>query len=378
MEEKKSDVSAAGGQKSGKLKKYAAIILILILAGAGYAWYSYNLPEKRLARALEEADALLEAKNYEEASAAYEQAEGINGVSPEALEGHILSELYRADGLAAKASDIPSRAQACECYGQVVRLCDEAAAALEDPSDERFAQPRADADAKRTALQEEIAAAYDKVECYVEKEDRSGSFLIPGGNEAACTQYFDLAVVNDQYYPYADRINESLKQQKDDYFADPENDPSSLLAKAGVIDKDAVCRDYVGVEGTYSGQGLLCIRMAHVRNIGGTQSNDYCGRTFRLSDGGEVSLGDLTGKTDIGLRRFVRRAIWSWLQQEGYTEILKSDVEDYVEDLRADEYKFCIRDDGTLCLVIDQSVPFFADRQQTLEIPLEIDEDQEQ
>ena len=62
MEEKKSDVSAAGGQKSGKLKKYAAIILILILAGAGYAWYSYNLPEKRLARALEEADALLEAK----------------------------------------------------------------------------------------------------------------------------------------------------------------------------------------------------------------------------------------------------------------------------------------------------------------------------
>ena len=118
--------------------------------------------------------------------------------------------------------------------------------------------------------------------------------------------------------------------------------------------------------------------MAHVRNIGGTQSNDYCGRTFRLSDGGEVSLGDLTGKTDIGLRRFVRRAIWSWLQQEGYTEILKSDVEDYVEDRRADEYKFCIRDDGTLCLVIDQSVPFFADRQQTLEIPLEIDEDQEQ
>ncbi len=378
MEEKKNDASAAGGQNNGKIKKYAAIVLVLILAAAGFAYYNYNLPEKRLARALEKADALLEAKNYEEASAAYEEAEEISGVSPEALEGHILSELYRADELAAKASDIPSRAQACDCYGQVVLLCDAAAATLEDPADERFARPRADADAKRTALQEEIAAGYEKVESYVETEDRSGSFLIPGGNEVACTQYYDLAIVSDEYYPYADKINASLQKQKDDYFADPENEPSSLLAKAGVTDKDAACRDYVGVEGTYSGEGLLCIRMAHVQNIGGTQSNDYCGRTFRLSDGEEVSLGDLTGKTDIGLRRFVRRALWSWLQQEGYTEILKSDVEDYVEDLEADEYKFCIRDDGTLCLVIDQSVPFFADRQETLEIPLDIGQEQEQ
>ena len=378
MEEKKSDVSAAGGQPKGKLKKYAVIVLVIILAAAGFAWYNYNLPEKRLGRALEKADALLEAKNYEEAAAAYEQAEEINGVSPEALEGHILSELYRADELAAKASDIPSRAQACDCYGQVILLCDSAAEALEDPSDERFAQPRTDADTKRTALQQQIAADYDQVDCYVETEDRSGSFLTPGGSEVSCTQYYDLAIVNDEYYPYTDKINASLQQQKDDYFADSENDPSALLVKAGVTDKDAVCRDYVGVEGTYSGKGLLCIRMAHVQNIGGMQSNDYCGRTFRLSDGGEVSLGDLTGKTDIGLRRFVRRTIWSWLQQEGYKEILKMDVEEYVEDLKADDYKFCIRDDGTLCLVIDQSVPFFADRQETLEIPLEIEEDQEQ
>ena len=78
--------------------------------------------------------------------------------------------------------------------------------------------------------------------------------------------------------------------------------------------------------------------------------------------------------TDIGLRRTVRRRIWSFVEQQGYTDILKADVEDYVEKTDPADFKYCIRDDGTLCLIVDQTAPFFEGRQEILEIPLELED----
>ena len=40
-------------------KKYIVIALIVVLAAAAFGWYSYNLPARRLERALKKADALL-------------------------------------------------------------------------------------------------------------------------------------------------------------------------------------------------------------------------------------------------------------------------------------------------------------------------------
>lgn len=378
MEENSKDLTAEKGKSKGKkIVRYVLICLIIILAAAGYAWYSYNLPARRLERALESADALMEEKNYEEASAAYAQAEGIDGVSPEALEGHIRADLLLADAQAQKASDIPSRAEACVQYEAVIDLCDTASAAVGDAESDRFTPYRTDAEEKRAALHTEIAADYEKVDCLVETQDRSGTVTLPDGSEVPYAHYFDLAKVDDKYYPYADKIDKVLQEQMEAFFADSENNPSSAAGK-GSADEKAVYRDYVGVEGIYSGQGLLCIRMAHVKKIGTVQSNDYCGIIFRLSDAEQVSLTELTGKTDIGLRRLIRRAIWNWLQQEGYTEIKKAQVEDYVDDTDPADFKYCIRDDGTLCVIVDQSAPFFKDKQQTLQIPLEAEGEDEE
>ena len=376
MEEKKNNAAASGGQKkgTGNWKKIVIICLALVLAAAAYGWYTYNLPAKRLERALKKADALMEEHNYEEASAAYEKSQDINGVSPQALQGQILAELYRTDEMAAKASDIPSRAQVCDQYAQIMQLCDDAMAAVQDTSDERFTQPRTDAEQKRTSLQKGIAAEYEKVDCVVETEDRSGSVRLPDGSDIPYTQYFDLAKVQDEYYPYSEIIDAALKQDMDEYFADPANDISAAVKTVGAAAKDAVYRDYVGVEGFYSGRGLLCVRMAHVQVSGNSQKNDYCGMTFRLSDGAQVSLPEIAEMTDIGLRRTVRRRIWSFVEQQGYTDILKADVEDYVEKTDPADFKYCIRDDGTLCLIVDQTAPFFEGRQEILEIPLELED----
>ena len=255
MEEKKNNAAASGGQKkgTGNWKKIVIICLALVLAAAAYGWYTYNLPAKRLERALKKADALMEEHNYEAASSAYEKSQDINGVSPQALQGQILAELYRTDEMAAKASDIPSRAQVCDQYAQIMQLCDDAMAAVQDTSDERFTQPRTDAEQKRTSLQKGIAAEYEKVDCVVETEDRSGSVRLPDGSDIPYTQYFDLAKVQDEYYPYSEIIDAALKQDMDEYFADPANDISAAVKTVGAAAKDAVYRDYVGVEGFYSG-----------------------------------------------------------------------------------------------------------------------------
>ena len=352
-------------------KKYIIIGLIVVLAAAAFGWYSYNLPARRLERALKKADALLERQSYEEASAAYRQAQMIDGVSPEALQGQILAELYRADQAAEGASDIPSRSQVCGLYEHVVQLCSDALDAVQDPEDARFTQPQNEAATKKDALQKGIAADCVQVKYTTETVDRSGSMHLPDGTEIPYTQYYDLVKVEDEYYPYAETINAALKQEMDDYFADPENDISALAAGKGAAAKDSTYRDYVGVQGVYSDQGLLSIRMANVRIIGDIQTNDYCGVTFRLSDCARLTLEDIAGVTEIGLRRMVRRRIWSWIEQEGYNEIKKSDIEDYVEKTNPSELKYSIRDDGTVCLIIDQTVPFFKDRQEILEIPLE-------
>ncbi len=377
MEENKNDMTAPVGQekKTAGRRKYLIICLAAILAAAAFGVYSYNLPARRLERALKKADALMENGSFEEASAAYEQAQGINGVSPEALEGQILADLHRADQLTEAAADIPSRAGAADLYGQVVQLCDEAMAAVEDPSDTRFTQPKTEADTKRKALQEKIAADYTQVGYTVETQDRSGSVQLPDGSQIPYAHYFDLVKVQDEYYPYAETINAALEQQMEEYFADPDNDISSYVESAGAAAKDAVYRDYVGVEGVYSGKGLFCVRMAHVKTLGSTQTTDYSGVTFRLSDCAPLTLEDVAGVTDIGLRRLVRRTIWSWIEQEGYSQIKKSDVEDFAEDIDPSEIKYSIRDDGTLCLIIDQTVPFFGDRQEILQIPLPAGED---
>ena len=379
MTDKKNDSSVNDGQekRKGFLGKTLLIGAVVILAAAAYGWHSYNLPARRLERTLKKADALMEEKNYEEASEAYEQAEGIDGVSPGALEGHILAELYRADELSAGDADIPSRAQACDIYMHVMELCDAAAAAVQDTSDDTFSKVREEADGKRTSLQKGIAAEYEKIECVTQTVDRSDSIHLPDGSVIPYTHYYDLTELDDDYYPYKENINGVLRQQMDAFFTDEENHPSEDIEIDGGSAKEIVYRDYVGSGGYYSGGGLLCVRMAKVQTRGDELKTIYCGTTFRLSDAAQVSLGDLTGRTDIGLRRMVRKKIWAWLTQEGYAEIKKSEVEDYVEDTEPADFKYMIRDDGTVCLIVDQSVPFFADRQEILEIPVEIDENDE-
>lgn len=372
MEESKNGMTASDGQekKIRNRKKYLLICIAVILAAAALGIYNYNLPARRLERALKKAQTLMDNGSFEQASAAYERAQGINGVSPEALEGQILAELHIADQLTENASDIPSRAEAADCYGQIVQLCDRAMAAVQDPSDTRFTQSKTEADTKRKTLQDKIAADYTQVGYTVETQDRSASVQLPDGSSIPYAHYFDLVKIEDEYYPYAEIIDAALQKQMEEYFADPENDISAYVGSAGAAAKDAVYRDYVGVEGVYSGQGLLCVRMAHVKTLGNAQTNDYCGVTFRLSDCKPLTLEEAAGVTDIGLRRLVRRTIWSWIEQEGYSQIKKSDVEDFAEDLDPADIKYCIRDDGTLCLIIDQTVPFFEDRQEILQIPL--------
>jgi hypothetical protein len=181
--------------------------------------------------------------------------------------------------------------------------------------------------------------------------------------------------IEDEYYPYAEKINAVLRQQMDDYFADPANEQPADMNSVVTASADTAYRDYVGLDGVYTGKGLMCVRLVHVKTAGDIQTNEYCGLTFRLSDGEQVSLDELTGVADLGLMRKVRRTVWSWIEKEGYANILKADIEDYVEDVDDDAYKYWIRDDGTVCLIVDQTMPFFSNRQEILEIPLELGTD---
>ena len=63
----------------------------------------------------------------------------------------------------------------------------------------------------------------------------------------------------------------------------------------------------------------------------------------------------------------------AFLEEEGYRNISKSDVRDYVEGTDPENYKFSVREDGEICLIIDQEISFFSSADEILEIPLEDD-----
>jgi hypothetical protein len=67
----------------------------------------------------------------------------------------------------------------------------------------------------------------------------------------------------------------------------------------------------------------------------------------------------------------VRRRIWAFLEEEGYRNISKSDVRDYVENTAPENYKFCVMEDGKIYLIVDQEMSFFSSADEILEIPLE-------
>ena len=239
-------------------------------------------------------------------------------------------------------------------------------------AEDKMAEGKETADAAReriSALEEEIAASCKSVDCETVREDRSGVVMEPDGTQISYLWYYDQVRVIDEYYPYAEQINSSLSAGMDAFFNTESNDPSAALVKAS--DRQGEWQDYVGAAGIYSGDGLLSIRMAEVRVHGNTHSNYFRGQTFRLSDAQRLTLLDLTDRTKSSLRRMVRRRIWAFLEEGGYRNISKADVRDYVESTDPEDYKFCIMEDGTICLIIDQEMSFFSAEDEILEIPLE-------
>lgn len=341
-------------------------LLAAAAAGAygGYRYYEYNLPEQKLARALAQADTQMQERDYAGAQQTYTAALLIDPESGEAYTGYLRSRMQQADALAS-SQDIPDRSAACGIYEEI-------SLQAEEKNVPGTASIRKEAEEKIVRLQEEIAASYDALEVVTVTEDRSGEAVLPDGTQVPYIWYYDLVKVSDEYYPYAEKINDDLAQGMDLFFADGSSDPSLVIA--GTKDTGGSFRDYVGVAGTYSADGLLSIRMAEVRVHGNVQSTYYRGRTYRLSDAERVTLQDLTGRSDSGLRRLVRRRIWKWLEKEGYRDIPKADVEAYVENTRPEDFKFCILEEGGICLIVDQEAPFFASASEILQIPIDPEE----
>lgn len=355
---------AEEGAKKPRRRGLLWIVLLLCAAcAAGYGYY-YNLPAQKLERAMQAADELLEQARFKEAADKYLDAIEIDPDNAAAREGFVDSLTGEADSLAAQ-EDIPVRAQAFELYREIIRQCEDMPA---DARGEKTQALQEETARKLEALEKEVAGAYETIETSTDMDDRSGRIVQPDGTEKKYTWYYDLVRISDPYYPYAEAINTVLEQERDSFFARTESFPSDA-AEAGTGEDES--RDYVGVAGVYSGEGLLCIRMAEVRAQGNSRANYYRGVTFRLSDAGVVTLSDLTGRTDSGVRRLVKRRLRDWLDQEGWQNISRSLIEKYVEDTPPDEFKYCIRDDGKLCLVVDQEAPFFTAGTEILEIPLE-------
>ena len=352
-------------EKKKKIFHVLAAVIILAAACAGGMYYHYNLPEQRFNRFMEQADLNMENGEYEAAMAAYESALDIDSADQDARLGRIRALSLKADGLAG-ASDNPSKTKACEYYGQVISMAKEYG--MTDGEGEEIADA---AGVKISTLEEEIAGTYTSVDCEIVREDRSGTVMEPDGTQIPYLWYYDQVKVRDDYYPYAEKINSSLSAGMDAFFNAESNDPSEVLFRAA--DRQGDWQDYVGAAGIYSDGGFLSIRMAEVRVHGNTRSNYFRGQTFRLSDSESMTLPDLTDRTESSLRRMVRRRIWAFLEEEGYRNISKSDVRDYVESTAPEDYKFCIMEDGEICLIVDQEIPFFASADEILEIPLEDD-----
>lgn len=367
LPEQKNEEGGAGEQKTGKPKAGTARILIAVCAvcAAGFLYW-WNQPAQRLDRALKKADSLMQEESYEAAAARYTEAAEIDPENIPAQEGILEALTGQADALA-RETDIPARAQACGLYSQILLQC----RSMKDGSYEdtdRLDQVRTQTQEKLDTLRAQIAAEYDQVETVTQTDDRSGKTVLPDGTERPYTWHYDLVQISDEYYPYRDALNETLARERDAFFADTEGTLSGAAAGGPA---EGEYRDYVGVSGIYSGQGLLNIRMAEVRILGGTRVNIYRGRTYRLSDASPVTLADLVDRTDSGLRRLVKRRVRDWLSTEGYRDVSRSAIEEYAEETDPGDFKFSLRDDGTICLVIDQEVPFFATGTEILEIPLE-------
>lgn len=396
---------------SGPGRLFLKVLLaaaVLILAGCAYGWYYWNLPEQQLTRVLKSADELLAAKDYEGASSGFMQAMEIDGNDLRAIEGYLTARMEAAAEAEEKAGrDIPARARVCALLEEIIAFCDERAEGTDDAAgtdntaaagssqEAASAQStvstedtgtatavrasaedtgtvtaiRSSAADKLERLRKEIAEDYESVKCRTEKDDRSGHVILTDGTEIPFTWYYDLVQIDDEYYPLADQINASLQSGKEAFFAGGQTDPSAGISGSGPVEEGEYI-DYVGEAGIYSGDGLLSIRMAEIRSSGKARAGFFRGKTFRLSDGKELTLADVTDRTDSGLKHLAKKKIREWFEQEGYTSVPLSEVEDYVDDTDPRNLKFYVTEVGTACLVIDQEAPFFAAAGEILEIPL--------
>ena len=396
---------------SGSGRLFLKVLLaaaVLILAGCAYGWYYWNLPEQQLTRVLKSADELLAANDYEGAASGFMQAMEIDGNDIRAIEGYLTARMEAAEEAEEKAGrDIPARARVCALLEEIIAFCDERAGGTEDAagtdntaaagSSQETAPAQSAASTEETGtatairssaedtgtvtairssaadklerLRKEIAEDYESVKCRTEKDDRSGHVILTDGTEIPFTWYYDLVQIDDEYYPLADQINAALQSGKEAFFAGGQTDPSQGISGSGPVEEGEYL-DYVGEAGIYSGDGLLSIRMAEIRASGKARAGFFRGKTFRLSDGKELTLADVTDRTDSGLKHLAKKKIREWFEQEGYTSVPLKEVEDYVEDTDPRNLKFYVAEDGTAFLVIDQEAPFFAAAGEILEIPL--------
>ena len=396
---------------SGSGRLFLKVLLaaaVLILAGCAYGWYYWNLPEQQLTRVLKSADELLAANDYEGAASGFMQAMEIDGSDSRAVEGYLTARMEAAQEAEEKAGrDIPARARVCALLEEIIAFCDERAGETDDaagtdntaaagssqetaPAQSAVSTEetgtstairssaedtgtvtaiRSSAADKLERLRKEIAEDYESVKCRTEKDDRSGHVILTDGTEIPFSWYYDLVQIDDEYYPLADQINASLQSGKEAFFAGGQTDPSAGISGSGPVEEGEYI-DYVGEAGIYSGDGLLSIRMAEIRASGKARAGFFRGKTFRLSDGKELTLADVTDRTDSGLKHLAKKKIREWFEQEGYTSVPLKEVEDYVEDTDPRNLKFYVAEDGTAFLVIDQEAPFFAAAGEILEIPL--------
>ena len=367
---------------SGSGRLFLKVLLaaaVLILAGCAYGWYYWNLPEQQLTRVLKSADELLAANDYEGAASGFMQAMEIDGSDLRAIEGYLTARMEAAEEAEEKAGrDIPARARVCALLEEIIAFCDERAGGTEDAagadntaaagSSQETAPAqsaastedtgtatavRSSAEDKLARLRKEIAEDYESVKCRTEKDDRSGHVILTDGTEIPFSWYYDLVQIDDEYYPLADQINAALQSGKEAFFAGGQTDPSQGISGSGPVEEGEYL-DYVGEAGIYSGDGLLSIRMAEIRASGKARAGFFRGKTFRLSDGKELTLADVTDRTDSGLKHLAKKKIREWFEQEGYTSVPLKEVEDYVEDTDPRNLKFYVAEDGTAFLVIDQ------------------------
>ncbi len=417
------ETSQDAGGSPGMKKKIAVLAAVLILIGCACGWYYWNLPENRLTRLMQEADGFLASADYENAASGYAEAMKIDGANHAAAEGYLKAKMALAEDAAEKVGDdITGRARVSQMFEEIIAFCDEQtgdgeaaeggstveagapvdgarnqedAAGAEDtgvrdsqdqttagtgaPVSESSIDPqfaamldtyRESAVERQGQLLKGIAEDYNQVKCVTVRDDRSGRVILNDGTEVPYTWYYDQVRIEDEHYPLADRINIVLERDKEAFFAGENSNPSVNISGSGVAPGSEYL-DYVGEAGIYSGKGVLSIRMAEIRAYGDARAGYFRGKTFRLSDGKELTLADVTDRTDSGVKHLVKKKIREWFEKEGYTSVSMTDAEEYIDKIDPKDLKFCIHEDGRVYLAIDQEVSFFATAGEILEIPLD-------